>query len=57
MILENNDEMIWISKEEYSGLLRESRELSYLEEYGVDNWCGYGDAMQAMNDEDCDCNE
>ena len=29
------------AREELGGLQRESRELGYLEEYGVDNWQGY----------------
>ena len=52
------EEMILISKAEYESLQEDSLRLSYLEGYGVDNWCGYGDAMDDfyadLTDEDVD---
>lgn len=42
-----NDEVI-ISREEYLTLQRESNKLNCLEVCGVDNWCGYSDAIQMM---------
>lgn len=36
---------ITISIEEYEYLQRQSFKLDKLEAYGVDNWCGYSDAM------------
>ncbi len=39
---------ITISKERYNELLRIEREMLALEEYGVDNWSGYGEAMRSV---------
>ena len=44
------EETVTISKEEYERLLNDSEKLGALEEYGVDNWCGYGDAMESLGD-------
>lgn len=35
-----------ISTEEYESLLEDSVQLRLLEEHGVDNWEGYGEAMR-----------
>lgn len=43
-----------ISKEEYDELVESDRKLNALENWGVDNWCGYDDAMSSLNDEDED---
>ena len=43
--LEMNKEMVTITKEEYESLLESDSKLTALENYGVDNWGGYGDAM------------
>jgi len=45
------EDTITISKSEYDSLLTDSLILSYLEQYGVDNWSGYFDAMMAFNEE------
>lgn len=45
-------EMVTITKSEYEELLDDSRKLSALECMGVDNWCGYDEAMQYYNEED-----
>ncbi|MEK5036272.1 hypothetical protein MKY96_33005 [Paenibacillus sp. FSL R7-0302] len=43
--------MIEIPMEEYHELLRRSEKLECLENCGVDNWSGYGDAMTMMEEE------
>ena len=43
-------EKIEITEEEYESLLADQRKLFALEGAGVDNWEGYGDAMQYLND-------
>lgn len=47
-----NKEMVTISKEEYEGLLERSEFLSCLNACGVDNWQGYSDAQEMMNEEE-----
>lgn len=44
-------EQISISKSEYDSLVKDSIILSYLEQFGVDNWDGYGEAMLAYREE------
>lgn len=39
------DTTVEIDREEYEDLLKSARMLSALECMGVDNWCGYSDAM------------
>jgi hypothetical protein len=39
---------ITISKERYEELLRIEREMLALEWHGVDNWSGYGEAMDSI---------
>lgn len=41
---------ITISKKEYEDLIDDSLKLSALEGMGVDNWCGWDDAMSYYND-------
>jgi len=41
-------EVITITKKEYEELLREEEKLLALEEFGVDNWLGYDDAMRSL---------
>ncbi len=43
--------MIEISKERYAELLRAEYILESLEEYGVDNWCNYDDALNNIEDD------
>ena len=45
-------ETVTISKKDYEELRRDSVMLSALEEFGVDNWQGYEDAMESINDDD-----
>lgn len=45
----DKEEQVCISKKEYEELLKAYEKLNLLEAYGVDNWCGYDDAV---NDED-----
>ena len=47
-----NKEMVTISKAEYDELLKDSELLSCLEACGVDNWCGWDDAIEMFNEED-----
>ena len=39
---------VTISIEEYQELLEDSKMLLHLEGAGVDNWEGYGDAMESL---------
>jgi len=43
---------ITISQKEYARLIRADNKLEALECFGVDNWGGYSDAMQSLEDED-----
>jgi hypothetical protein len=45
-------ETVIISKVEYEELLEKSEFLSCLEAAGVDNWSGYGEAQEMMNEEE-----
>jgi len=45
-------EMITISIKKYEALLEDSKKLSFLEMFGVDNWSGYEEAMREMREED-----
>lgn len=45
------EEMITITKKEYEELQKDSWKLCCLENYGVDNWCGYSDAMEEYYNE------
>lgn len=40
-----------VTKRGLEQLCRDAEILSALEEYGVDNWEGYGDAMQSLKEE------
>lgn len=42
------EEMVTISKSEYESLKEDSEKLNALECLGVDNWCGYDDAMNYL---------
>jgi hypothetical protein len=46
--------MVTIQRTTYEDLLRRSRELAALEAFGVDNWAGYGDAMQSLHEDEDD---
>lgn len=46
------DETVIISKAEYDELMERSEFLSCLQAAGVDNWEGYGDAQEMMNEEE-----
>lgn len=48
------DETITITKKEYESLRADSKKLTYLEDYGVDNWQGYDDAMQLLSQDSVD---
>lgn len=45
------DEQITISKKEYDQLLRDQRFLNALCAAGVDNWEGYSEAINMMDEE------
>lgn len=47
-----DQEMITITREEYEQLLDRSEFLSCLQACGVDNWGGYSEAQEMMNEED-----
>lgn len=40
------EETVTITKTEYENLKKDSCKLACLDNYGVDNWCGYSDAME-----------
>lgn len=46
-----------ISEEEYRELLKDSKTLEILREYGVDNWDGYEDAISENEDYINDCDD
>lgn len=46
-----------ISEEEYRELLKDSKTLEVLREYGVDNWDGYEDAINENEDYINDCED
>lgn len=48
------EEMITITKKEYDDLKKDQKWLQCLEAAGVDNWQGFDDAREMMNDEDTD---
>ncbi len=45
-----SEEMVTIPLSEYKALNAAADKLAALEEIGVDNWEGYGDAMQVLRD-------
>lgn len=47
-----SNETITISKKEYEELLSAKQKLIALESAGVDNWQGYGEAMQEFYEEE-----
>ncbi len=49
---DEKEKMVEIPKEEYESLKSRAVELSYLEQWGVDNWSGYGEAMNQMREEE-----
>lgn len=50
--VETEIEMITIPKSEYESLLESREFLSCLEACGVDNWGGYSDAIEMMEEEE-----
>jgi hypothetical protein len=50
-------EQVTITKERYEELLKFERVLAALEQAGVDNWEGYGEATQTLEDEDLDISD
>lgn len=48
---------VLISKKQYERLLEDSHFLRCLELAGVDNWCGYGDAIDMCFGDDDDDDE
>ena len=51
-IKKETEEMVTITLKEYNDLLRDSDELQALEACGVDNWEGYSERWQYMNNEE-----
>lgn len=49
MIIENDDGTVTISMIAYNRLVEDSQWLSALEQAGVDNWQGYEDAQDIMD--------
>lgn len=47
-IISVTEDSVEIFKSEYETLLKAQAKLSALEEAGVDNWSGYGDAMDIL---------
>ena len=47
-----DEEMITITKKEYNRFKQRSLKLQALEDAGVDNWDGYGYAMELLNGEE-----
>jgi len=52
MALIEEEEMITISKTIHDELVRDSYFLNCLEACGVDNWCGFEEAQEMMEDEE-----
>jgi len=48
---ENGVEFVTITREEYQALLKDQIFLQCLQNAGVDNWEGYSDAIQLMEEE------
>lgn len=46
------EKMVTITEKEYNRLLSDSRFLQALQEAGVDNWDGYSDAQEFLDDMD-----
>ena len=46
-----SDEMIMLPLESYESLMKDSKKLTALEAAGVDNWEGYGEAMDILREE------
>jgi hypothetical protein len=44
------EETVTITKEEYEQLIEDSEFLACLEMMGVDNWCGYSEAVESYKD-------
>jgi predicted transcriptional regulator len=52
-MLENmDDKMAMIPSKMLRKLLDDQRKLEALEAAGVDNWCGYADAMEMLDEEE-----
>ncbi len=49
-MMNENEEMITISKKEYDDLLDAAKFLTCLEGAGIDNWIGYDDAIELMEE-------
>ena len=48
----SSKETVTIPKEEYDQLLGREWKLTCLEAAGVDNWCGYDDALEMYRDDE-----
>jgi len=48
----DKEKMVTITQKEYDRLVESDNKLEALECFGVDNWGGYSDAMQSLDDED-----
>lgn len=55
--MENSNETVTISKEEYDSLLEDQHMLQCLQAAGVDNWDGYDLAIEMMDEEGEDEND
>lgn len=45
------EKTVSVSKTEYDRLVESDQKLQMLIAHGVDNWSGYGEAMQELHDE------
>ena len=48
---EQNEPMVTITKKEYDQLIEDKNLLNALEGAGVDNWDGYSDAMEVLENQ------
>ena len=46
----NGEETVTITKKEYDGLIKDSEFLLALQGAGVDNWGGYSDALESLEE-------
>lgn len=45
-----NEKMVTITRKEYDELIHDQMKLIALESAGVDNWCGWDDAMEILEE-------
>jgi hypothetical protein len=51
-MIKNGEKLVRITAQRYYELLKAEDELNCLENFGVDNWCGYGEHRDEMESED-----